>query len=105
MADAPTADELAKLLERLPHENDDTENITVRLRLTTREGRTIFAFARAGEVPLSFAGWEARSEMTGEEEWDYFAVGAQSAGAPLHVINRNGTLGAVVSAELEERGR
>jgi hypothetical protein len=104
MADAPTADALSKMLNRLPRDEDATGNIAVRVRLTTNEGRTFFAFARAGEGPLSFTGWEVHGEMTGEEEWDYFVIGAQKAGDPLQVVSRNGPLGILAAAELEERG-
>jgi hypothetical protein len=107
MADAPpTADELAKMLERLPRDQDqDEKSISLRLRLTTQEGRIIFAFVRAGEGTMSFAGWEVRSGMTGEEAWEYFVVGAEKLGAPIQVMNRNGPLGTVVAAELEDRGQ
>jgi len=105
MADSPTADALVKMLERLPRDEDATGDISLRLRLTTKEGRTIFAFARAGAATLSFTGWEVQGEMTGEEEWDYFVLGAEKAGDPLQVINRKGPLGIVTAAELEERGQ
>ena len=104
MADAPTADGLAKMLNRLPRDEDAIGDITRRLRLTTKDGRTICAFARAGDGPLSFTGWEVKGEMTGEEQWDYFVLGAEKPGDPLQVINRSGPLGTVVAAEFEERG-
>jgi hypothetical protein len=105
MSDAPpTPDELEKMLERLPRD-EDAENVTLRLRLETQEGRTIFGFVRAGVGAGSFAGWEARSGMTGEEEWDYFVLAAEKPGAPIQVINREGPLGIVVAAELEDRGK
>ena len=105
MADGLTTDELSKMLKRLPRDEDATGDISRRLRLTTQEGRTICAFARAGDGPLSFTGWELKGEMTGEEQWDYFVLGAEKAGDPLQVINRNGPLGTVVAAVLEERGK
>src|SRR4051812_12905409 len=105
MSDAPpTPDELEKTLERLPGD-EDAENVTLRLRLETQEGRTIFAFVRAGVGTGSFAGWEARRGMTGEEGWDCFVLAAEKPGAPLQLSNRNGPLGVVVVAELEDRGK
>jgi hypothetical protein len=76
MAELPTRAALQAMLERLPHEEENVETITRRIRFTTSEGRTVFAFARAGEKPLSFTGWEVRSDMTDEEDWDYFILGA-----------------------------
>jgi len=104
MSDAPpTPEELEKMLERLPRD-EDAENVTLRLRLETQEGRTIFGFVRAGVGAGSFAGWEARGGMTGEEEWDYFVLAAEKPGAPIQVINRNGPLGVVVRRSWKTAG-
>jgi len=105
MAEALTRSALQAMLERLPHEEENVETISLRVRFTTSEGRTVFAFARAGEKPLSFTGWEARGEMTGEEDWDYFILGALNPDDPLQVVNRNGPLGVVTAAEVEDRGK
>jgi hypothetical protein len=105
MAQPLTSSALTTLLDRLPHEEENVETIALRIRITTDQGRTVFAFARAGEKPLSFTGLEARSGMTGEEDWDYFIFGALNPGDPLQVVNRDGPLGVVTSAELEDRGK
>jgi hypothetical protein len=105
MADALTASALAKMLEQLPHETENVQDIGRRVRFKTSEGRTVFAFARAGGGPLSFTGLEFRAGMTGEEDWDYFVLGAEKAGDPLQVVSRNGPLGVVTAADLENRGQ
>ncbi|HEY6912548.1 MAG TPA: hypothetical protein VI356_24415 [Myxococcales bacterium] len=92
-----------KLLEQLPREEENPQNVRTRLRITTSEGKTIVAFARAGEGKLGFTGWEMRKGMTGEEDWQYFVLGAEHVGDPLQVISEKGPLGVVTGAELEER--
>ena len=42
--------------------------------------------------------------MTGEEDWDYFLLGALNPDDPLQVVNRNGPLGVLTAAEVEDRG-
>ncbi|HET7787127.1 MAG TPA: hypothetical protein VFL36_14240 [Myxococcales bacterium] len=105
MADALTGSDLAEMLEQLPHETENAQDIARRVRFDTSQGRTVFAFARAGGGPLSFTGLEFHPGMTGEEDWDYFVLGAEKAGDPLQVINRKGLLGVVTAAELESRGK
>lgn len=103
MAQAVTRGALMKLLEQLPREEENPQNVRTRLRITTSEGKTIVAFARAGEGKLGFTGWEMRKGMTGEEDWEYFVLGAEHVGDPLQVISEKGLLGVVTGAELEER--
>lgn len=104
MHDALTARALEKLLARLPREHDAPDDVTRRVRFKTSEGRTVFAFVRAGAGKLAFAGWETKSGMTAEDEWEYFVLGAEKPGDPLQLISKNGPLGIVVEAELEDRG-
>jgi hypothetical protein len=104
MADAPSSETLESLFKSLPREKDMPELITRRVRLVTTEGRTIFAFVRAGQGPLAFAGWEATADRVGEElSMTYFVLGAEKPGDPLQVIGREGPLGVVSTAALEER--
>jgi hypothetical protein len=104
MADALTAHALEKLFARLPGEHEGSGDIKRRVRLTTSEGRTFFAYVRAGSGKLSFAGCESRPGMTAEDDWEYFILGAEKAGDPLQLINEKGPLGVVAAAELEDRG-
>ncbi|HET7826428.1 MAG TPA: hypothetical protein VFK90_13925 [Anaeromyxobacter sp.] len=104
MPDALTEGALEELLARLPSEHDGPDDIARRVRFETSEGRTVFAFVRAGAGKLGFAGWEAKSGRAAEDEWEYFVLGAEKPGDPLQLINKNGPLGIVVEAELEDRG-
>jgi hypothetical protein len=104
MADAVTAKALEQLLARLPGEHDDYDDVRRRVRLKTQEGRTFFAFVRAGSGKLAFAGWEQRSETTAEDEWEYFVLGAPRPGDPLQLIRKDGPVGVVVEAEMEDKG-
>lgn len=105
MANALTKSALTTLLDRLPREEENPQDVRTRLRLTTSEGKTIVAFARAGEGQLGFTGWEMHPGMTGEEDWEYFVLGAEHVGDPLQVISSKGLLGVVTGAELEDRGQ
>jgi hypothetical protein len=104
MGEALTRGALKKLLEQLPREEENPEAIRLRLRITTSQGKTVVAFARAGEGPLGFTGWEMRPDMTGEEDWEYFVLGAEKITDPLQVVGSKGPLGVVTGAELEGRG-
>src|SRR3954465_15647195 len=104
MAEALTRGALKKMLDRLPREEENPGAIRLRVRITTSEGKTIVAFARAGEGKLGFTGWEMRPAMTGEEDWEYFVLGAEKVSDPLQVIGSKGLLGVVTGAELEDRG-
>jgi hypothetical protein len=108
MADAPSIEALETMFARLPREGEDPEHLTRRIRITTVEGRTIFAFLRAGQGTLSFGGWDATRQGEGTEvsepQWAYFLLAAEKPGAPLQVISQRGPLGTVSAAELEERG-
>ena len=104
MGQALTRGALKTMLERLPREEENPGAIRLRIRLTTGEGKTVVAFARAGEGALGFTGWEMRPGMTGEEDWEYFVLGAEKAGDPLQVIGSKGPLGVLTGAELEDRG-
>lgn len=104
MHDALTERAIEELLAQLPSEHDAPDEIARRIRFTTSEGRTVLAFVRAGAGRLGFAGWEVKSGMTAEDEWEYFVLGAQKPGDPLQLINKSGPLGTVAEAELEDRG-
>lgn len=104
MAQALTRGTLKTMLERLPREEENPGTIRLRIRITTNEGKTVVAFARAGDGPLGFTGWEMRPGMTGEEDWEYFILGAEKVGDPLQVISSKGPLGVVTDAEVEDRG-
>jgi hypothetical protein len=105
MAEALTRGALKTMLERLPREEENPTNIRLRIRIATSEGKTIVAFARAGEGKLGFTGWEMRPGMSGEEDWEYFVLGAEKVSDPLQVIGSKGPLGVVTGAELEDRGQ
>jgi hypothetical protein len=107
-SDAETMKSLEAMFLRLPVDKDAPKEITRRIRIVTEEGRTIFAFLRAGTGPLSFAGWDATREATEsgelrEPRMEYFVLTAQAPGAPLCIITRRGLLGAVRSVDAEER--
>jgi hypothetical protein len=104
MANALSRGALATMLDRLPREEENPDAVRVRIRITTSEGKTVLAFARAGEGKLGFTGWEMRPGMTGEEDWEYFVLGAEHVGDPLQVVSSKGPLGVVTGAELEDRG-
>jgi len=104
MAEAQSIETLEAMFLRLPREEEtpDPENVTRRIRIVTHEGRTLFAFLRAGRGSLSFAGWDATSDVE-DLVWAYFVIAAQKPGAPLYVIGEQGPVGTVRSAELEEK--
>jgi len=104
MHDALTERALEELLAQLPREHDAPDDVARRVRFKTSGGRTVYAFVRAGAGTLAFAGWETKSGMTAEDEWEYFLLGAEKPGDPLQLINKGGPIGVVVEAELEDRG-
>jgi hypothetical protein len=103
MSDAVSIESLETMFARLPREEEQPEHITRRIRITTHDGRTVFAFLRAGEGSLAFAGWEATRDMVSEPQLAYFVLAAEKPGAPLYVISQTGPLGTVNTAEEEER--
>jgi hypothetical protein len=103
MADEVSVETLETMFMRLPREEEQPEHITRRIRITTHDGRTVFAFLRAGKGSLSFAGWEATRDMVSEPALTYFVLAAEKPGAPLYVISQNGPLGTVNTANEEER--
>jgi hypothetical protein len=105
----PTLETLEPMFQRLPREQDaqEPEQIQRRVRLRTREGRTYFAFVRAGratKTSLSFAGWDATNDVE-DLKWDYFVLASMEAGGPLQLICRRGPLGELAAAELEEKSQ
>ena len=108
MADAQSTEAMEALFAKLPLEEDAPELLTRRLRITTTDGRTFFAFVRAGRGPLAFAGWDATPEVTAsgevkDPEWRYFVLGAERPGAPLQIISQRGLHGTVSTVDVEER--
>jgi hypothetical protein len=110
MADAESITKLEELFRRLPLEHDAPALLARRIRITTQDGRTVFAFVRAGQGPLAFAGWEATvtKEETGEvvePAWKYFVLASPTPDAPLQVIAQDGPVGTLNTVELEDRPR
>jgi hypothetical protein len=103
MSDDLSVPHLQTLLRKLPLEGNIPELITCRVRFETRDGRTFLAFARAGQGPLGFAGWEAVPGMTEEPEVVYFVLAAEHPGDPLQIISEKGPQGVLASAVLEDR--
>ena len=104
MAEAVTAKALQKLLAKLPGEHDAYDDFRRRLRLRTQDGRTFFAYVRAGSGKLSFAGWEETPDMKPESDFEYFVLGAPKPGDPLQLVRKDGPVGVVVEAEMEDKG-
>ena len=103
MAEGVTETAIRKLLARLPGEHDAYDDVRRRVRLKTSEGRTFYAFVRAGAGKLSFAGWELTAETKPDDDWEYFVVGAARPGDPLQLIRKEGPVGVLVEAEMEDR--
>jgi hypothetical protein len=111
MSDVMSTETLEAVFKRLPREEDAPELLNLRVRVTTLEGRTFFAFMRSGiDTNLGFAGWEVTATPTKDEagevvepEMEHFLIAGPGPGEPLYVLCEKGPLGIVSTAELEDR--
>jgi hypothetical protein len=99
---------LVAMFQTLPREEEAPDEVRRRVRIVTEEGRTVFAFLRAGRGPLGFTGWDATHDVAEscevrEPELEHFVLAVEKPGAPLHLLSQRGIVGVVRSVAAEDR--